>query len=278
MTYAPPLRPARLDELAFASPDPARLAAFYGEVMGYAAQGQKDDAIFLRGPDRRLVIERGDARAFSHAAYRLDDETRLNHFRQALNRLGASTSDYGAYGREGFSVEAPGRRRLVFHAGKRDEGLASLLPAARLQHVVFADPDVDALTVFLMKIGFVLSDDVLTEDGALTARFLRSDEEHHSIAAFRADEMRLDHHCYETGSWNDIGAWADHLASRGVGLEWGPGRHGPGDNVFLMFKDPDGNWIEISAELEKVDEDRPVGRWAHEPATLNRWGRAMMRS
>jgi len=42
-------------------------------------------------------------------------------------------------------------------------------------------------------------------------------------------------------------------------LEWGPGRHGPGNNLFVFVHDPEGNWIEISAELEQVTPDRPVG-------------------
>jgi hypothetical protein len=45
-----------------------------------------------------------------------------------------------------------------------------------------------------------------------------------------------------------------------------------------MIQDPDGNRIEISAEIEIVNGDRPVGSWPHEETTFNRWGPAPFRS
>jgi hypothetical protein len=57
---------------------------------------------------------------------------------------------------------------------------------------------------------------------------------------------------------------------------WGPGRHGPGNNLFVFIEDPDGNWIEISAELEVI-YGRPAKEWPHAPYTLNQWGTAIMR-
>jgi catechol 2,3-dioxygenase len=60
-------------------------------------------------------------------------------------------------------------------------------------------------------------------------------------------------------------------------LMWGPGRHGPGNNLFIFIEDPDGNWIEVSAELEVV-HDRPAVDWPHERRTLNLWGPAILRS
>jgi hypothetical protein len=41
---------------------------------------------------------------------------------------------------------------------------------------------------------------------------------------------------------------------------WGPGRHGAGDNTFSYFLDPNGNVVEYTTELEKVDEDAWVPR------------------
>ena len=72
--------------------------------------------------------------------------------------------------------------------------------------------------------------------------------------------------------------WADHFARHGIKLAWGPGRHGPGNNLFVMIHDPDGNLIEISAELEVITGDRPAGIWPHEESTFNRWGSAALRT
>ena len=115
-------------------------------------------------------------------------------------------------------------------------------------------------------------------DGAITACWLRTDQEHHTLAVFLAPVRRLDHHSYEVRDWALIRDWADHFARQGIKLIWGPGRHGPGNNLFIMILDPDGNRIEISAELEVVNGDRSVGIWPHEENTFNRWGPALFRS
>ena len=108
--------------------------------------------------------------------------------------------------------------------------------------------------------------------------FLRSDPEHHSFAAFRAPQSRADHHCYETNGWLDIRDWADRMASLRIPLWWGPGRHGPGNNLFFMIEDPDGHKVEFSAELELMPREMPHRTWPHEQRTLNLWGSAWMRS
>jgi catechol-2,3-dioxygenase len=71
--------------------------------------------------------------------------------------------------------------------------------------------------------------------------------------------------------------WADRFAARGIPLMWGPGRHGPGNNLFIFIVDPDGNWIEMSTELEVID-DRPVKKWPHTDRTLNLWGKGLLRA
>ena len=42
------------------------------------------------------------------------------------------------------------------------------------------------------------------------------------------------------------------FAANGVLTTWGPGRHEPGNNLFVFYTYPDGNWIEISGELETI--------------------------
>lgn len=162
----------------------------------------------------------------------------------------------------------------VQRAASGDEALS-----ARLQHVVFRSPNIDAMVQFYSEsLAFTVSDRVKDEGGALRACFMRTDLEHHALAVFRAPEARLDHHSYETGDWDDIRRWADSLAERRIPIFWGVGRHGPGNDLFFMVKDPDDNLVEISAEIEQCTVDRTEGLWPHERRTLNVWGQAIMRS
>jgi hypothetical protein len=61
-------------------------------------------------------------------------------------------------------------------------------------------------------------------------------------------------------------------------VQWGPGRCGHGNNLFVFVHDCNGDWVEISAELEIVSHERPIGAWKHEQRTLNSWGSAPLRS
>ena len=142
--------------------------------------------------------------------------------------------------------------------------------------VVGSDEPETLVRFYADVVGLPVSDKVLRDD-SVTACWLRTDHEHHSLAVFRAPVRRLDHHSYEAGDWALIRDWADHFARQGLRLIWGPGRHGPGNNLFIMVEDPDGNRIEISAELETVNGDRPVVIWPHEERTFNRWGQAPFR-
>jgi catechol 2,3-dioxygenase-like lactoylglutathione lyase family enzyme len=147
----------------------------------------------------------------------------------------------------------------------------------RLQHFVCATTRLPEMLHFYLNLGMAESDRVL-EGNELSAVFLRSDPEHHSFAAFRAPESRPDHHCYETTGWLDIRDWADRMGRLRIPLWWGPGRHGPGNNLFFMIEDPDGHKVEFSAELELMPKDMPHRTWPHESRTLNLWGSAWMRS
>ena len=45
-----------------------------------------------------------------------------------------------------------------------------------------------------------------------------------------------------------------------------------------MVRDPDGNRVEFSAEIEHMPREMAFRTWAHEEFTLNMWGGAWMRS
>jgi catechol 2,3-dioxygenase-like lactoylglutathione lyase family enzyme len=261
------------------SPEPGELAAFYARALGMTVEPHAGEWI-CRGPQRRLIMAPGPAGTLGFAAYAISDWEGL----QALKtRLIAADATFDATGSPLFepgalTVTDPDGNRTVFGIP-----LAESIPmpamTARLQHVVLASTDAAKMSAFYQDvIGFTLSDEVLDDNGDLRTAFVRSDFEHHSLAVFQASECRLDHHCYEAADWNSIRDWGDHFAAIRVPLVWGPGRHGPGNNLFIFVHDLDGNWIEISAELEIVEAGRKVGAWPHEERTLNTWGRGLLRS
>jgi len=274
-----PLWPSRLHHLRRDSADPERLARFYGELLGDRVEPLAGGEWLVAGRGRLLVVGRGANGSVPYFALGLRDAAHLDACRRELEHQGVrcEPSPTPLFARGAFAVSDPDARRIVLGLPVSALNMESQI-SGRLQHFVCASARPDEMLRFYRDIvGMVESDRVL-EDRALSAFFLRSDPEHHSFAAFRAPESRPDHHCYETSCWNDIRDWGDRMASLRIPLWWGPGRHGPGNNLFFMIEDPDGHKVEFSAELERMPQDMAFRTWPHEQRTLNLWGSAWMRS
>ena len=282
-----PLWPARLDHVVRESDRPEGLLAFYREGFGMASRPLAAGTWVADGPQRRLIVAAGARGAQPLSAFRVGNAEQLRALRayvaaQGVEILANPSPLFG----QGFTVRDPDGRMVAFGLVDPAQGppgasdVAALLPG-RLQHVILATTRLKPLIEFYRALGFDESDHVWEGEignGEVTATFLRSDCEHHSFAAFRGPDIRPDHHCFETTCWNDIRDWADHLATRQIKLWWGPGRHGPGNNLFFMVEDPDGHKVELSAELELMARAAPPRDWRHEERTLNYWGQAWMRS
>ncbi|MDB5875283.1 MAG: Glyoxalase/Bleomycin resistance protein/Dioxygenase superfamily protein [Ramlibacter sp.] len=267
---------ASLAQLEISASEPRRLAAFYARTFCLDV-AERNGAIDCDGSGRSLRIVAGESGQLRRASLRFHTASQFEEQRQVLAARGIETLANSA---DGFSVRDPEGQLVTFlaPAGQgtppRNEPLT-----ARLQHFAVRTPAAQALLDFYVnQLGFVLSDRVLDDAGNLTAAFMRTDSEHHSMAIFRAPESRFDHFSCEAPDWNHLREWADHMARVGVDLAWGVGRHGPGNDTFLMVRDMDGNMGEISCDLEVCEPGRPAGVWPHRPQTLNQWGVAIMRS
>ena len=277
---------AQLDHLIFDCPNPAEMAAFYSNVLGIGYRPHGDGGFILAGAGRKILVRKATSFDQRANAFRFRDREALERYRAALAATGINLKPLETpFFAEGFTVSDPDGRDICF--GIIDENLE--LPAAveetppgRMQHAVMATTDLPSQMAFYgEKLGFRASDYVIDEKSAdrpVTAAFYRSDPEHHSLAVFRADSARPDHHAYEVECWNDIRDWADRLAEKDIQIWWGPGRHGVGNNLFFMIEDPWGYKLEISAELETVPAEVEVRTWEHGPRALNLWGNAWMRS
>jgi len=274
----PPLWPARLHHLRRDSPQPERLARFYGELLGDRVAPLPDASWLVAGRGRQLVVGKGDAASVPYFALQMQDAAHLEGYRRKLS--GSEGFSSPLLEKNCYAVTDPDGRKVVFGIPKHTAGEDGL--PGRLQHFVCATERLPQMLEFYRNLGMVESDRVIEKDShdadALAAVFLRSDPEHHSFAAFRAPQSRPDHHCYETSGWLDIRDWADRMARLRIPLWWGPGRHGPGNNLFFMIEDPDGHKVEFSAELELMPREMPHRTWPHEQRTLNLWGSAWMRS
>lgn len=269
---------AILDHACLQSPDPDRAAAFL-ELAYAMTRTAIPGGWQCTGPGRTLLVREGPANRIAFFAYAFDSAERLAAHRRKVGGTSLPVPNPSPlFDAAACAFADPDGNVVAFGVRARSAASAEEPLPARLQHLALRTPRLDGMVAFYESLGFVVSDRVEDEAGALRACFLRTDAEHHALALFGAAEARFDHLSCETRDAAAVIAWADRMASRGIPIHWGIGRHGPGNDVFFMVKDPDGNLAEISADLEVCDASRPAGTWRHEQRTLNLWGTAIMRS
>jgi len=105
--------------------------------------------------------------------------------------------------------------------------------------------------------------------------FVRCNESHHSTAFARAGISSLNHIAFEMADMDAVMRGIGRLRDHGATPSWGPGRHGPGANVFAYFIAPFGPVIEFSTAVEKVPDDYRVGApedWTWPENRIDQWG------
>lgn len=257
------------------------MAAFYAKAYGMHVQvDQGLHACAASG--RQVGFVEGPANRLAYAFFAFSDVAACEQHRTRIASL--PRADLGAWPELGAGlsgVQDPDGNCIVFGmATAALEGPATgEVPEASTQHFALRTQQIDRMMAFYeTSLGFTVSDRVVDDQGQLKAVFLRTNDLHHALALFSAPVTCFDHQSFETPSWDDLKDWADHMSREHIPIFWGVGRHGPGNDVFFMVKDPDGNLAEISSEIEVCRPGRPVGTWKNEQRTLNLWGSAIMRS
>nr|WP_315430932.1 VOC family protein [uncultured Albidiferax sp.] len=265
--------------ISLRSPDPLAMARFYSCTYGMSLD-EVGGSYVCRGPGRQVQITSGPANQLCFAQFRLHTASAWQDFRERTQGLETHALPENCSG-SAVGLRDPDGNLIVFSAPEvaATPGVEGGLPPAMLQHFALRTPHIlPMLTFYTEQVGLVLSDAVRDSEGQLRACFLRSDNLHHALALFFAPISCFDHQSFEAPDWASMKIWGDHMASLREPIVWGIGRHGPGNDVFFMVRDPDGNLAEISSEIEHCEPGRAAGEWVHEERTLNLWGKAIMRS
>ena len=139
----------------------------------------------------------------------------------------------------------------------------------KITHLVFNTPRQEQAAAFWVEaLGFDISD-----RSQLT--FIRCNADHHNIAFHPGESSTLHHIAFEMDGIDSVMRGAGRMRDAGHPIEWGLGRHGPGNNVFAYFVGPGDFVIEYTAEIEKVDASyrvREPREWAYPPGHSDLWG------
>lgn len=152
----------------------------------------------------------------------------------------------------------------------------------RLGHVVLNVRDLQASVRFYTEVVGLEVSDYIEDQMA----FLRCGTDHHDLAlaqipsngpqrdaTYQPGRPGLEHFAYQLGSLAEIEEAARYLQAKGVEIVRGIGKHGPGENLFLVFKDPDGNYCEFYAEMVQVTREQPYAPrvWKNDIAAFDQW-------
>ncbi len=272
-----------LRSIAISAANPEHLLPFYEETWGLTGVGRTSDGSLLlraNGPEHHvLALVPGGGHSLE--GIHLGASTAEFVDRLAA-RIGASghqvvrgpaqrpVVEGGGYGVTFLDPES--RRVEVSHGVTQHEdehaGLHDFGPD-RLSHIVLNSVDVPASQAFYVDLlGFSVSD---TYERDLMI-FLRCNSLHHCIVLAPGQWTSLNHVAFEVESSDEVMKSLGRMRAAGFETIWGPGRHGPGGNVFCYFTDPVGNVIEYTAELLELDDSWEPQVWARTPENADVWG------
>ncbi|ATL88269.1 VOC family protein [Streptomyces malaysiensis] len=282
---------SKVGYVGFETPDLDRLVDYYTNVLDFALVEKSADQAYLTTTfdHHSVVLERAETkRARSFVGYQIEED--LDSAERRLRDSGYEVrrrSDIAPSTPDVLIVAEPmsGTPLHLYDAqsGTGATGYTPLRPT-KLGHVAAFTPDLKRQQSFYQDLlGFKWSDTV-----ADFFVFLRCNTDHHAANFMASTKYSGMHHvAYETRDLDHLQSLLDHLASRDTRLEWGPGRHGPGHNVFTYHRDPDGNNIELFTQLDQMADEalgyfepRPWHQdfpqrpktWEADIAAINSWG------
>jgi catechol 2,3-dioxygenase-like lactoylglutathione lyase family enzyme len=266
----------KLRSIELAMPGPAAAATFMIDNWGMAPGEVRGTTHYLRGSGTfpyLVAFEQSDAEFVRTTTFVCDEEElRALTMRVAAaawpSRRVVSTDPGDGHG---IVVKLPEGELLRFLAGTSDVApIAGRNLPVKLTHVVFNSADAEASGHAVEDVlGFRVSD---RTKGMV---FVRCNDSHHSTAFSRAGFASLNHIAFEMDDLDAVMRGIGRMRDHQFAPAWGPGRHGPGANVYAYYIAPFGPVIEFSTAVEKVPADYRTGEpddWTWPPNRIDQWG------
>jgi 2,3-dihydroxy-p-cumate/2,3-dihydroxybenzoate 3,4-dioxygenase len=268
----------RLRSVELAMPQAQAAAEFLETLWGLMPAGTRSSTRYFRGTGDHpyiLAVREADApavHAIEFSGLPVEIEATQARAREAGAPVSAFTELDAPGGGAGFVVQGPEAQAYRFVA--EPAPAAGLAPErdrpVQITHAVVNAIDVAASERFVVDtLGFRVSD----RTRAMT--FVRCNRKHHALAYAHSEVSSLNHIAFEMNDSDAVMRGIGRMRDAGYDAVWGPGRHGPGNNVFGYFIAPFGGVIEYTAEVSEVADDYRVGApddWKWPPGRMDQWG------
>ena len=272
--------PMHVNHIALRVTDLGRYVNFARETLGLTITSHDSELALMTANDKHheLQLLAAAEPGLDHIGLELESEDELHAVCERAVAAGGVLVGAGDETGVEAAVRVVGPGGLVFELvtgmTRAEPSPAPILTgfARKLGHVTLITRHCEELVRFLVDgLGFRASDRVAP------SVWLRCDTDHHGIAVVDAPTHVVNHIAFELSGWAAMQSYLDHLASIGRPIVWGPGRHGPGYNLFTYLPDPEGMLIEAYADLLRIENDAayiPMD-WSEVPGLLNLWGPGM---
>ena len=250
----------RMSHVTLETPDLQRQIDYFTQVVGLQEAGRENGTAFLatKVGDIAVHVQKGSEARCARIAFQVDPATDIADIRRGLEAEGVrpkESNDATPGVPRMLSFEDPKGTVLEVFAEQtpiaKNTAVAGIGPL-KLGHLAFCVDDPKKFVDFYSKVlGFRISD--WLEDWFA---FMRCGPDHHTVNFVRGKRTIMHHVAFELKDWAQILTACDFLGSKNFKLTWGPGRHGPGHNLYTYHRNPDDQIIELFAELDKMlDED-----------------------
>jgi len=265
-------------DLGFADLDKA--LRFFTNVWNLAPVAENGGVHYLRGtgPFHHILTLRRSARPeLIRMVFDAADRATVDALHARVIAHGLETIDPPAplrqpHGDYGFGFKDPEGRNVAVVCGVKDHADAADRAdrPRKLSHININAGDSDAsFACYRDALGFTLT------DTTTRLRFLSCNSDHHSVVLGFTGGETLNHIAFEMPDLESVMRGAGRMRDDGRPIEWGPGRHGPGNNVFCYFLGPEDMPVELTAEMQQVDAShraKTPEQWTWPPGRLDHWG------
>jgi catechol 2,3-dioxygenase len=281
---------SQLAHVELQSPRPDETVAFFKDVLGFSETARDGESVYLRAWGdafhHSLVVSEAAAPGIAHVGWRTAGAEQLEVAAARIEQEGLGigwVDPVTGHGRA-YRYRTPGGHvNEIFWEVERyraPDGQRSALPI-RPQRQTFAGAaprQIDHVTMATPK----MNEHIAFQRDVLGSRFMEctvmsADDEEPFFAEVSNNEQGHDiglitdrsgmsgrhHHvAYWFDQVVDVHRAADALVEAGVPIEFGPGKHGHGENTFMYFREPGGFRIEFfSGGYRNYQPDWEPVRW-----------------
>jgi catechol-2,3-dioxygenase len=253
------IKARRIRHVSFSTPDLARQTDYYQSIVGLGVVARESNRLFMatESDELAIVLEAGAEQKCKRIAFEVGPDVDLVDMRANLSASGIAS--------EVRSDSVPGvSRSLVFTDPEGTEielisgwtaspakGSLGGIAANRLGHIAMYTADPLMTSKFYSEVlGFRISDWI--EQSFV---FMRCGSDHHTLNFVAGERPTLNHIAFELRDSSHMHRACDLLGRNRIQILWGPVRHGPGHNVAVYHRNPDGQVVELFFDLDRMTDE-----------------------